>query len=160
MQCVVSCTCFLVCAIICAVILGLELSMIPVLMLATTAWFAAVVANVVAIEVLVHCHVCIGRMCVAKAQALSKLFAFTANTGGLPRRHCIYIHRCCTRAIRPAPAIVLFTLILDAAGLCSFQNDALRLASCSIVIASVFVSNMHFSTRSSCEVASALLIWT
>ena len=51
-------------------------------MLATTVWFAVVVAKVFVIEVLVHGMVCIGRMCVAKAHALSKLFAFTTKNRG------------------------------------------------------------------------------
>ena len=70
--------------------IGFELSMIPVLMLATPVWFVVVVAKVAVIEVLVHGKVCIGRMCVAKAQALSKGFAFAANAVGLSRRHCIH----------------------------------------------------------------------
>ena len=69
------------------------------------------------------------------------------------------MHQCCTRAIRPAPLIVLSTVILDAAGLWCFQNHASRLLSCAIVVASVFVTKIHLPNRSSCEVASALLIW-
>ena len=70
MQCVVSITCLIVCAVT-----------ISVRLLASTGLLVWTIAKIVGIELIVYSKVKLGVICVAKAAALSKLFAFTTNCG-------------------------------------------------------------------------------